>query len=52
MESPVRDIGSIDSPDPTYGYLGGSQLVREKADYDINNDWIQNDLDGMIYVER
>ena len=31
---------------------GGSQLIREKVAYDLNNGWVQNDLDLMIYVDR
>ena len=48
----MRSNEAIDSPDPTYGYLRGSQFIHEKIDYDLDNDWVQNDLDEMIYVDR
>ena len=48
----MRNNGAIDIPNPTYGYLGGSQITHGRMDQCLYNDWIQRDLDEMIYVDR
>ena len=44
--------GSIEIPDPTYGYFGASQLGRESDGRNLQNDWAVRDLEGLIYVYR
>ena len=44
-------IGSIEIPDPAYGYLRASQLAREWADRNLKNDWAGRDLEGLTYVD-
>ena len=44
--------GAIDIPNPAYGYLVGSQLMRGKMGSDIYNGRIRNDVGEMIYVDR
>ena len=48
----LKKNGSVEIPNPTYGYLGGSQIMHEKRYYVLPNGWIQSDLDEMIYVDR
>ena len=48
----MHGSGSIEIPDPSYGYLRESQLERERADRNLKNDWDGGDSVGLIYVDR
>ena len=39
-------------PDPTFGYLRGSQLGNRKLDYVSMDGLVERDLDNLVYVEN
>ena len=48
----MKNSGSIEIPTPTYCYMRSSQMKHGGIDICRYNDWIQQDLGELIYVDR
>ena len=48
----IQNSGEIEIPNPTYGYLRTSQLEHERTDRNLRDDWVEGDLEMLLYVDR